>query len=126
MASAKVAYRQMLTNEIGPDLGAAGLTGAGERWELRSRESYALVGFRRGKFSTDERVTFTVDLQVIARSVWTSYRSKPHEQPDPSVGYAGQGQPGSGGVRFLPSFESGRTLTGCWYEPSPSLLRRSR
>jgi hypothetical protein len=87
MSSAQDLFKLMLRDEVAPALRASGLKGSGQRFELPSESHWALLGFQKSAWSDRQRLTFTVNLTVVARSVWTNGRrrwSQLPEQPGPN------------------------------------------
>jgi hypothetical protein len=85
--TAQDVFKRMLRDEIAPGLRASGLKGSGQRFELPSESYWALLGFQKSAWSDRLRLTFTVNLTVVARDVWTNGRRRwPQlsEQPGPN------------------------------------------
>jgi len=72
----------MLRDEIAPELRAAGFKGSGQGFELPSESHWAVLGFQKSAWSDRQRVTFTVNLTVVARAVWANGRRRWPELPE--------------------------------------------
>lgn len=73
--SAQDVYNGMLTKHVTPALRSQGLTGARGRYQLPSRDWWALLGFQKDHYSDASSVRFTISLSVVARSTWAALRT---------------------------------------------------
>jgi uncharacterized protein DUF4304 len=90
MATAQETFRGMLRDEIAPALRALGFKGSGANYHLPSDTHWALLGFQKSDVSSAAVVRFTVNLQVVSRSVWDDERAEHPwmpEQPTATTGW---------------------------------------
>jgi hypothetical protein len=72
----------MLRDEIAPALRASGLKGSGQRFVVPSESHWALLGFQKSAWSDRQRLTFTVNLTVVAHDVWANARQRLPQLPE--------------------------------------------
>jgi hypothetical protein len=83
-------YGQLMKEVFGPALRDVGLRGSNGRFELPSATHWALLGFQKSTYNSDDEVRFTVNLSAIRRDEWDAQAaSKPHlgKRPAPSIHY---------------------------------------
>lgn len=83
-------YDVLMKESFTPALRGVGLKGSGGRFELPSEKYWAQLGFQKSAHSDTQALTFTVNLSVIGRDVWTEQASaNPHlgKKPAPSTFY---------------------------------------
>ncbi|WP_431680130.1 DUF4304 domain-containing protein [Kitasatospora sp. KL5] len=96
MTTAQELYRAMLRDSIAPRLRALGWKGSGQRFELPDPAAWVQLGFQGSRFNSADSLDFTVNISVIGRRAWDSYREE-HPglpaRPNPSTYYSRQLSP---------------------------------
>lgn len=74
MKSAQETFGRMMKDEIAPTLRQLGFKGSGQRFELPSGDTWAVLGFQKSQRSDSDEVRFTINIAVVARDAWTAER----------------------------------------------------
>jgi Domain of unknown function (DUF4304) len=74
-ADAQNAYRLLLSDLVSPRLKQLGFNHSRNQFLLPCEGCWVLIGFQKSKWSTVNRVQFTINLQVTKKEVWRLARS---------------------------------------------------
>jgi len=78
-----------MKEEIAPALRRLGFKGSGQRFELPSDTHWAIVGFQKFSWSSQDQVEFTLNVTVVSRDEWMrAQEERPYlpARPSASVG----------------------------------------
>jgi len=89
-SSGQQRFAAFLKDRIAPALRERGLKGSGQSFSLPDDTRYLQVGFQRSVHNSAEEVSFTINLQAVARSTWDQARAERPwlpERPAPNTRY---------------------------------------
>ncbi|MET9614244.1 DUF4304 domain-containing protein [Kitasatospora indigofera] len=89
--TAQELYRAMLRDNVAPRLRALGWQGSGQRFTLPDPGAWVQLGFQSFRFSTADTLEFTINISVIGRPAWETYRDENPghpERPNPTFQYS--------------------------------------
>ena len=70
VGTAQETFATMLRERIAPALRELGFRGSAQNYALPTTTHWALLGFQRSKWSDSRRVSFTINVTVVAREAW--------------------------------------------------------
>lgn len=62
----------MLRDHVAPALREMGFRGSGQNFSLPSDSHWALLGFQKSQWSSEDKIAFTVNMTVVARDEWVA------------------------------------------------------
>ncbi len=91
--TAQDVFKELLQSTVAPALGAHGLKGSGQVFELPDERFWALLGFQKSTYSDRSKVKFTINLCVVSKAEYGEARRESSylpAKPSPNI----QGGPG--------------------------------
>jgi Domain of unknown function (DUF4304) len=73
---AQARFATWLKVRVAPALRERGFTGSGQSYQLPDADRYLLVGFQKSVHNSADEVSFTINLQAVARATWEQARAE--------------------------------------------------